>query len=157
MPAEATRASNAAADPALLPHWLILGSVTLLGRPEHVRAARQFVARTIGHDHPKADAAMLLTSELVTNAVTHGDGETLTLAIRCSRGYLRIDVYDQSRPLPLGMDGPADTDAGRGLVLVTALSTEWGSFCTPAGKAMYFTLAFPPGQPAGCDRAAAGD
>jgi hypothetical protein len=95
------------------------------------------------------DIAILLTSDLVTNAITHGDGETLTLAIRCSRGYLRIDVYDQSRPLPLGMDGPAGPDAGRGLVLVTALSTEWGWFCTPAGKAMYFTLAFPPGQPAG--------
>ena len=90
------------------------------------------------------DIAILLTSDLVTNAITHGDGETLTLAIRCSRGHLRIDVYDQSRARPLGMDEPADTDTGRGLVLVAALSTEWGSFRTPAGKAMYFTLAFPP-------------
>jgi hypothetical protein len=89
------------------------------------------------------DIAILLTSDLVTNAIMHGDGETLTLAIRCSRGHLRIDVYDKSRSLPLGMDEPADTDAGRGLVLVAALSTEWGSFRTPAGKAMYFTLAFP--------------
>jgi hypothetical protein len=103
------------------------------------------------------DIAILLTSDLVTNAITNGDGETLTLAIRRSRGHLRIDVYDKSRSLPLGMDAPADTDAGRGLVLVAGLSTEWGSFRTPAGKAMYFTLAFPPDRPLGGDRAIAGD
>ena len=103
------------------------------------------------------DIAILLASDLVTNAIMHGDGETLTLAIRRSRAHLRIDVCDQSRALPLGTDGPADMDAGRLLVLVAALSTEWGSFRTPAGKAMYFTLAFPPDQPAGCDRATAGD
>ena len=91
------------------------------------------------------DIAILLTSDLVTNAITHGDGETLTLAIRCSRGHLRIDVYDKSRSLPPGMDDLADRDAGCGLVLVAALSTEWGSFRTPAGKAMYFTLALQPG------------
>ena len=77
------------------------------------------------------DIAILLTSDLVTDAITYGDGETLTLAIRCSRGRLRIDVYDKSRSLPLGMDVPADADAGRGLVLVAALSTDWGSFRTP--------------------------
>ena len=102
------------------------------------------------------DIAILLTSDLVTNAITCGEGETLTLAIMCSRGHLRIDVYDTSRFLPLGADEPAGTDAGRGLVLVAALSTEWGSFRTPAGKAMYFTLGFPPDRlPAG--RVIAGD
>ena len=104
-----------------------------------------------------ADIAILLTSDLVTNAIVHGDGETLTLAIRCSRAHLRIDVYDQSRSLPLGMDESADTDAGRGLVLVAGLSTEWGSFRTPAGKAMYFTLAFPPDRLPGGDGVFAGD
>ena len=103
------------------------------------------------------DIAILLASDLVTNAITHGAGETLTLAIRCSRAHLRIDVYDQSRSLPLGMDEPADTDAGRGLVLVAVLSTEWGSFRTPAGKAMYFTLAFPPDRLPGGDGVIAGD
>ena len=87
------------------------------------------------------DIAVLLTSDLVTSAITHGDGETLTLAMRCSRDRLRIDVYDQSRFRPAGSGQAADTDAGRLLVLVAAWSAEWGSFRTPAGKAMYFTLA----------------
>ena len=30
-------------------------------------------------------------------------------------------------------------------MLVSALSTEWGFYRTPSGKAVYFTLAFPPG------------
>ena len=36
---------------------------------------------------------------------------------------------------------------GHGLALIAALSTEWGSFRTPAGKAVYFTLAFQFDQP----------
>ena len=103
------------------------------------------------------DIAILLASDLITNAIMHGAGATITVAIRCSRGHLRIDVYDQSRSRPPGMDLPAGTDTGRGLVLVAALSTEWGSFRTPAGKAMYFTLAFPPGRFPGGDQADAGD
>jgi hypothetical protein len=104
-----------------------------------------------------SDIAILLTSDLVTSAILHGDGETLTLAIRCSRGHLRIDVYDKSRSLPVSIDEPADTQAGRELVLVAALSTQWGSFRTPAGKAMYFTLAFQPDLPSDGVRATAGD
>ncbi len=93
------------------------------------------------------DIAVLLASDLVTNAITYGNGETLTLAIRCSRGHLRIDVYDPSRSLPKAEVEPTATETGRGLVLVAALSTEWGSFHTPAGKAVYFTLAFQPDLP----------
>ena len=89
------------------------------------------------------DIAVLLTSDLVTNAITHGDGENVTLAITCSsRGHLRIEVYDTSCSRPMMIDEPVGTQTGRGLVLVAALSTEWGSFRTPAGEAVYFTLAF---------------
>jgi hypothetical protein len=96
------------------------------------------------------DIAVLLTSDLVTSAIMHGNGETVTLVIRCPRGLLRIDVYDTSRSLPIAADEPAGTEAGRGLALVAALSTEWGSFRTPAGEAMYFTLAFQLDLPGSC-------
>ena len=103
------------------------------------------------------DIAVLLTSDLMTNAITHGGGETVTLAIRCSRSQLRIDVYDTSRSLPMAVDEPAGTETGRGLVLVAALSAEWGSFRTPRGAAMYFTLAFQPDLTRAGDGAAAAD
>jgi hypothetical protein len=103
------------------------------------------------------DIAIVLTSDVVTNAIAHGNGETVTLAIRCSRGRLRIDVYDKSPYLPLGAVEPADTRTVCGLALVAALSTEWGSFRTPAGKATYFTLALHADPPLDGEAAAAGD
>jgi anti-sigma regulatory factor (Ser/Thr protein kinase) len=86
--------------------------------------------------------AVLLTSELVTNAIRHEPGENLMVVISCSCGQLRVDVHDTSWSLPAPEDAPADAEAGRGLMLVTSLSTEWGFYRTPAGKAVYFTLAF---------------
>jgi anti-sigma regulatory factor (Ser/Thr protein kinase) len=91
------------------------------------------------------DAALLLTSELVTNAVRHEGGQraqAVVLAIACSRGRLRVDVHDTSRSLPAVAEVPADAETGRGLLLVETLSDEWGCYRTPAGKAVYFTLAF---------------
>jgi len=93
------------------------------------------------------DAALLLTSELVTNAVRHEAGQrtqraqAVVLAIACSRGRLRVDVHDTSRSLPAVAEVPADAETGRGLLLVETLSDEWGFYRTPAGKAVYFTLA----------------
>ena len=87
------------------------------------------------------DVAVLLTSELVTNAIRHGTGETVTLAITCSPGELRVDVHDASSTLPLLAEAPGDAETGRGLLLVASLSADWGCYHTPAGKAVYFTLA----------------
>ena len=99
------------------------------------------------------DVAVLLTSELVTNAIGHETGETITLAVTCSFGQLRVDVHDTSRTLPVLVDAAADAEAGRGLMLVATLSATWGICRTPAGKAVYFTLAFEPGPPGDDGRA----
>jgi len=87
-------------------------------------------------------AAVLLTSELVTNAIRHEAGQAVTLAITCSHDQLRVDVHDTSRSLPVLVERPADAETGRGLMLVAALADTWGIYRTPAGKAVYFTLAF---------------
>ena len=102
------------------------------------------------------DAALLLTSELVTNAVRHEAGQraqAVVLAIACSRGRLRVDVHDTSRSLPAVAEVPADAETGRGLLLVETLSDEWGFYRTPAGKAVYFTLAFEPDKAGKTDKA----
>jgi hypothetical protein len=99
------------------------------------------------------DVAILLTSELVTNAVTHGAGEAgeaadagwfVTLAIACGATWLRVDVHDCSCDPPLLEDAAAEAETGRGLLLVTTLSAEWGYYRTATGKAVYFILEFPP-------------
>ena len=100
------------------------------------------------------DAALLLTSELVTNAVRHQAGQgaqAVMLAIACSRGRLRVDVHDTSCSLPAVAEVPADAETGRGLLLVATLSDEWGFYRTPAGKAVYFTLAFEAAKAAKAD------
>ena len=103
------------------------------------------------------DVAILLTSELVTNAVTHaaarsgrngraarrgGPADAVLLVIAADDAGLRVDVHDGSVDLPVLADCPAEADAetGRGLLLVTSLSAEWGFYRTPGGKAVYFTL-----------------
>ena len=87
------------------------------------------------------DVAILLTSELVTNAVTHASvstsrnrkaarrgftAEAVLLVIAADEAGLRVDVHDGSGDLPVLGDCPAEADAetGRGLLLVTSLSAE---------------------------------
>jgi hypothetical protein len=103
------------------------------------------------------DIAVLLTSDVVTSAIMHGHGETVMLVVRCSRGHLRIDVSDTSRSLATGVSEPSAGENGRGLALVAALSTEWGSFRIPAGEAVYFTLPFQSDLVEVSDRAGARD
>ncbi len=98
------------------------------------------------------DLAILLTSELVTNAIRHEAGQIITLEISCSRDLLRVDVHDTSRALPVVQDVPADAETGRGLMLVATLAAEWGFYRSPAGKAVYFTLAFQPDLASGGGR-----
>ena len=100
-----------------------------------------------------AYVAALLTSELVTNAVRNEANPTVMLDVTCSTGRLRVDVHDTSRTWPVLVDAPADAEAGRGLMLVATLSATWGIYRTPAGKAVYFTLAFEPDPPGDGERA----
>ena len=91
------------------------------------------------------DVAVLLASELVTNAVIHGmqgqpESAAVMLAIAAAHTELRVDVYDASISLPVIGPAGADAEGGRGLLLVSSLSDEWGYYRTPPGKAVYFTL-----------------
>ncbi|MCW2892085.1 MAG: Histidine kinaselike ATPase domain, partial [Actinomycetia bacterium] len=86
------------------------------------------VARSVVEDTIRAwrvpvdqDVAVLLTSELVTNAVTHGTptaGTFVLLTVACDVSGLRVDVHDGSGDLPVldtGLldEGPAEAETGR--------------------------------------------
>jgi anti-sigma regulatory factor (Ser/Thr protein kinase) len=118
--------------------------ISLAATPAAAAEARgQVQAALCAWDVPVDPAvAALLTSELVTNAIMHGPSQTVTLVITCGCHQLRVAVHDTSRSAPVPVDAPVDAEAGRGLMLVAALSTDWGFYRTPAGKAVYFTLAF---------------
>ena len=90
------------------------------------------------------ETAILLTSELVTNALVHGESP-VTVAVSWSVEQIRVEVHDRSRylPAPWPANIAVDDEAGRGLLLVDTLATDWGFYRTPGGKAVYFTLDCP--------------
>jgi anti-sigma regulatory factor (Ser/Thr protein kinase) len=118
--------------------------IPLKARPAAAAVARSEIRAAIYAWNVPVDpsAAILLTSELVTNAISHEAGDTVMLVISCDCDQLRVDVHDTSCSLPVPADASPDAEAGRGLMLVASLSAEWGYYRTPAGKAVYFTLAF---------------
>jgi len=110
------------------------------GAAAAAEARRQLRAALHSWDvHVDDDVAVLLTSDLVTNAVRHEAGETVTLVITCSVSQLRVEVHGTSCP-PGQAGPPTDAEIWPGLILVAALSDEWGFYRTPAGKAVFFML-----------------
>lgn len=122
--------------------------VDLPADPRAVGEARRLVRDAVRRGDVPAgvdvDIALLLTSELVTNAVTHGSGcagGMVTLLIAGEAGGLRVEAHDASLASPVLNDRPADGDEhGRGLLLIDMMASDWGSYRTAAGKAVYFTL-----------------
>lgn len=76
------------------------------------------------------DTAVLVASELVTNAVRHtADGPVdLRLTASPSRGRLRISVRDTDPALPQARHSDPDAETGRGMAIVCACSLSHG--CT---------------------------
>ncbi|MEW2219529.1 ATP-binding protein [Streptomyces sp. NPDC006990] len=76
---------------------------------------------------PLADDILLAVSELVTNAVCHGQGELVGLRVWYSAGELTVEVSDENLT-PARPRSAGETDEhGRGLHLVAALSHDWGT------------------------------
>jgi anti-sigma regulatory factor (Ser/Thr protein kinase) len=120
-------------------------TLTIRGCTREVARARAFVAQTLGPDHPGAEAAVLLTSELVTNAVLHSDSRedgTVTVAVTHLGDWLRVEVSDagSADSTPVVKDSGC-ADSGHGLFLVNALAREWGC-CTGEGQTtVWFSIA----------------
>jgi hypothetical protein len=149
-PATAPRTAGAAGaagpagtgEPAELRHRrfrLSTGSAAAAHASRHVTAAitewRVPVDRSV---------AGILTSDLIINSVTNGTGETLMLAIRCTGAQFRVEVHDASVQGDSWETTKSDADAERGLLLAAALAAESGHYRTPAGRAVFYTLALAP-------------
>ncbi|CAM5466638.1 non-specific serine/threonine protein kinase OS=Streptomyces tendae OX=1932 GN=GUR47_08095 PE=3 SV=1 [Streptomyces tendae] len=74
------------------------------------------------------DEVQLCVSELVANVITHvGAGTPTTLAIRLSGTSLRIEVHDpDTRALPTLVAADVESEGGRGMALVGAVTERWG-------------------------------
>ena len=129
------------ADPRLI-------VLALRSCPESVPMARRQVrvALSMHGLGEYADDAESITSELVANAVQHvRDDGTGTIVVTLARvlnpAAVTVVVSDSSSQGPIRRDTSADSDRGRGLQIVEALSAHWGWRQEDGGKAVFAVLA----------------
>jgi anti-sigma regulatory factor (Ser/Thr protein kinase) len=88
------------------------------------------------------DTAVLLVSELVTNAVLHArtDGTGVVLQLEVRGTWLRIEVHDADPRGPQPRTPSGLDESGFGFVLVDSLAGSWGARETERGKAVWAEL-----------------
>jgi CheY-like chemotaxis protein len=110
-----------------------------------VRIARTFVAERLAEWGLESirDDALLVTSELAANAITHADS-ACRLRVSLTPTTLRIDVIDTGSGTPDVQPPSVTEEHGRGLHLVAAVTTAWGLEMVPDdGKVVWAELARP--------------
>ena len=91
-----------------------------------------------------ADNIELVVSELITNAVHASRRLGLATPVRLwllsdAEQVLTI-VWDASLSVPIHADVSVEAEGGRGLLLVEAISSEWGTSASPSGGKTVWTL-----------------
>lgn len=109
--------------------------------PSAVADARGFVRGTLAQwgCEEISDAACLLASEVLTNAVRHAQGP-LRLRLHRTDREITVEVTDHSTHIPQRRPAELGDESGRGLLLVEALATGWGTRPSSDGKTVWFTL-----------------
>jgi anti-sigma regulatory factor (Ser/Thr protein kinase) len=102
----------------------------VLSRPDALRRARAEVRRLAAGvlERERLDDALLLTGELATNGLLHGEAP-ITVWAGLDDRRLRVEVHDHGPGLDAGfvpVRARPDQLGGRGLQLVDALSDRWG-------------------------------
>nr|WP_279628715.1 SpoIIE family protein phosphatase [Streptomyces subrutilus] len=121
-------------------HW------TVWRLPNAVLHARRFTARTLRSWGvvEEIDAALLVVSELVTNALAHTQGE-VGMDLTLSADRLRIAVNDASPRSPVKPVWVSwESTGGRGLLIVEATTTAWGSVPLSGGKQVWAEIPWHP-------------
>jgi anti-sigma regulatory factor (Ser/Thr protein kinase) len=115
----------------------------LAGSGEQVARARLFVGQVLG-GCPAADDAVLLTSELVTNAITHtasGRGGKVIVTVYRAETRVRVEVRDDgSGQVPAVCSSGEAEEFGYGLGLVELIAHCWGYRGGQRGRIVWFML-----------------
>lgn len=115
--------------------------------PESTGAARKYAREFISYHVPgitddPMDDAVLIISELVTNAIRYGTepGDSLRVVLAADPGYIRVEVHDPSRRLPQHKPESNERQRGRGLFILAELADDWGVDPRPMGKCVWAEL-----------------
>jgi anti-sigma regulatory factor (Ser/Thr protein kinase) len=121
-----------------------LVAFTLPSSPYSVQMARFYIRAALNYHAlgDYAEDAEMVASELITNAITHAGAPAISLELTCLEGTraLAIVVTDPCPLPPVRRNPAADTEHGRGLYVVDALSARWGWQPRNPGKAVYAIL-----------------
>ena len=111
-------------------------SLLLCSGPESVKEAREFTAATLDGWHlgDLVQEAMIIVTELVTNAIRHGSScacdeagrGQVELAWQRDTGRVICVVTDGSAKPPVLVPPDLFAESGRGLQVVQALAAAWG-------------------------------
>lgn len=86
---------------------------------------RRFTRGVLADWQVVPDQALVIVSELATNAVVHA-GTDFEVTLTLFDGSVRIEVADTDTRFPAPAVIPSGATGGRGLMLVEALATSWG-------------------------------
>jgi anti-sigma regulatory factor (Ser/Thr protein kinase) len=115
-------------------------SVELPREPASAVRSRRFVRDTLaGWGWPDDENALLVVSELVTNAVVHAASPAVVY-LRARGAVLRIEVADRGAGSPEPRSPAPEVAGGRGLLLVDALADAWGIDPLDEGKVVWAEL-----------------
>ncbi|MEU3709041.1 ATP-binding protein [Streptomyces catenulae] len=105
------------------------------------RALVKAVLHTWNLDQDLAWRAMVVASELVTNAVNHSGCRVLRVSVtRYSHCGVRIMVSDKSKKQPEPCESAPEDTSGRGLLIVSEMADRWGTDTRRWGKAVWAEL-----------------
>lgn len=117
--------------------------LSLPADPASVPLARRFAVRQ-ARDHGVAedvcDSLALLVTELTTNAVLHAR-TPVSLRVEVTDTAVLVGIDDGDSRIPQQRVSDDDATSGRGLALVAALASEWGTRRHEGGKVVWFRLA----------------
>ena len=113
---------------------------------ESVSRVRAFVAEEVRalNRADLADDAVLVASELATNAILHAGGLAAVRVVPVADG-VRIEVHDRTRVPPTMVRTSLEAMTGRGLRLVASLSARWAAEPNDGGKVVWAELSGGPG------------